>query len=270
MRNLIIESALMALVVLAISCETSKKEGLSDKDSPQEKIGQLPITPFEKSLAFHGGLETWNSYGTLKFERISERGIATHIIDLKNRNEKISNENNTIAFASDGFWTDAKDEETRSGLSRSRFQRNLWFYFFGLSFVTADPGANQEQITDGILKGKKYDRVKITFGEGVGDAPDDQYILWLNKSTGQLKMINYSVTYGKGKSASENYNAIVFTEWQEANDLKVPKMFKGYAWQNDSLGELRYQFEFDNVSFDTQRPAISTFETPKNAAFLNY
>ena len=229
-----------------------------------------PASTFDKTLAFHGGLDNWNSFGTLKFDRISAGGVAAHILDLKNRNESIKSEKNTLTFGTDGYWNDGLKPEEIKELKGMRFYRNLWFYFFSLPFVTADPGANQEQLSDGILKGEKYDRVKITFGENVGDAPDDQYILWLDKDSGELKMINYSVTYNSGKADSENYNAIVFTEWQNANGFTVPRKFEGYQWNADTLGNLRYQFEFANVSFEKERPAEDIFAAPDNVAYTTY
>lgn len=255
----------VAVFAILISCEAPKKQ-----EETQKVEEKAPATPFEKTLAFHGGLDNWNSFGTLKFDRISAGGVAEHVLDLKNRSELIKTEKSTLAFGTDGYWTDALKPEEGEKLKGVRFQRNLWFYFFGLPFVTADPGANQELLSDGTLKGEQYNRVKITFGENVGDAPDDQYILWLNKTSGKLKMINYSVTYGRGKSASENYNAIVFTEWQEANGFTVPKKFEGYQWSADTLGDLRYQFEFANVSFEKQRPADDIFAAPENVAYTTY
>lgn len=254
-----------AVILILISCEPPKKQ---EEANPIEE--KAPLTPFEKSLDFHGGLDNWNSFGTLKFNRISQGGVAAHVIDLKNRNEIIKSEKSTLAFGSEGYWTDGLKSDEAEKLEGMRFQRNLWFYFFSLPFVTTDPGANQEQLTDGVLSGKEYNRVKITFGENVGDAPDDQYILWLNKESRKLEMINYSVTYYSGKEASENYNAIVFTEWQEANGLTVPKKFDGYKWSADTLGELRYQFEFGNVSFEKDRPADDLFTAPENVAYLTY
>ncbi len=270
MKNSILIFVQIALAAFVFSCDTPKKEGTSDETKVEQKESKTPTTPFEKSLSHHGGLDTWNSYGTLTFERISESGNSTHIIDLKNRNEKIINPTSTLTFASEGFWTDATDEKTRANLKGTRFYKNLWFYFFGLPFVTADPGANQQDLPEATLDGKTYNRVKITFGENIGDAPDDQYILWLDQQTGQLELINYSVTYGRGASASEKYNAIVFNEWQEVNGLKVPKKFKGHVWEDNKLGDVKYEFEFGNISFEKARPSVNTFDTPEGAAFLAY
>ena len=225
---------------------------------------------FQKSLAAHGGLDKWNSYGTLVFDRMVNGGVATHTIDLKSRYEKIVTDASTICYGAEGFWIDTEDEKARAQLGGQRFYRNLWFYFFGLPFVTADPGANQEILEDATLDGKTYNRIKITFGENVGDAPDDQYILWTDPSSGQLAMINYSVTFGKGKSESEKYNAIVFNEWQEANGLIVPKKFTGHVWEDGKLGKKRYGFEFGNVSFKAEQPDVYFFATPEGAAFQAY
>ena len=241
--------------------------GLAFKSTNEKSLVQ---DPFQKSLAAHGGLDKWNSYGTLKFDRGTGENAATHIIDLKNRCEKIISKSNTVGFGPEGFWIQTDDAKQRESLQRQRFYRNLWFYFFGLPFVTADPGVNQEVIADGTLDGKTYNRVKITFGDNVGDAPDDQYILWLEPNTGQLAIINYSVTYGKGAASSEDYNAIVFNEWQEVDGLIVPKKFTGHIWEDGKLGKERYGFEFSNVSFTTEQPDPSEFATPEGAAYLAY
>ncbi len=276
MKYLTSKLLLIAFTLFVFACEAPKKaekEAKAEMEAKKEAIKKevkVPTTLFEKSVAFHGGLETWNSFGTLKFDRVSAQGTSTHTLDLKNRNELIKNPESTLTFTETGYWNNPDQVNEKGERQNPRFFRNLWFYFFGLPFVTADPGANQETMEDATLDGKTYNRVKITFGENVGDAPDDQYILWLDPTTKQLELINYSVTYGKGKEASEKYNVIVFNEWQTVNGLKVPKAFKGHAWEDNKIGDVRYEFEFSNVSFSTERPDPSFFSTPEGAYYEDY
>lgn len=255
----------LTVVMLMASCQSTVESGEKEK----EQVAEIK-TPFERSLAYHGGLDQWNKMGQLSFVRINNNDSTLHIIDLKNRNERIQTGNGYLGFNNNGIWTNSQDEKVRGNVARFRFQKNLWFYFFSLPFVTADPGANQETIADGVSNGKNYDRIKITFGEGVGDAPDDQYILWLDKETGRLEMINYSVTFGRGKEASEKYNAIVYSEWQTVNGLQVPKKVTPHVWAGDSLGAPRADYYFANVNFKEQRPDESVFATPEGAAFTAY
>ncbi len=62
----------------------------------------------------------------------------------------------------------------------------MWtpFYFFGMPFVFADPGAVHESLGRKSFQGQEYDAVRVTFQKGTGDTPDDFYLLYLDPGSG--------------------------------------------------------------------------------------
>ncbi len=70
----------------------------------------------------------------------------------------------------------------------------MWtpFYFFGMPFVFADPGAVHEFLGRKSFQGQEYDAVRVTFQKGTGDTPDDFYLLYLDPGSGRLKLASYN------------------------------------------------------------------------------
>jgi len=64
----------------------------------------------------------------------------------------------------------------------------MWtpFYFFGMPFVFADPGAIQESLGKKMFQGQEFDAVKITFKKGTGDSSEDFYTAYVDPKSGQL------------------------------------------------------------------------------------
>ncbi|MEQ6118477.1 DUF6503 family protein [Reichenbachiella sp. MALMAid0571] len=248
MKSIII--ILLVLGALA-ACQSPVKQHI-----PEKETKHFPET-FEKGLAAHGGLDKWNTYGTLRFNEISGEDTVLHIIDLKNRNERMEkNGEYKIGFTADSI--SIYPDENSFPNKNPRFFHNLRFYFFSLPFVTADDGALQEELEPREMDGTTYNRVKITFRDGVGTASKDQYILWFDSESNILKMINFSVTYFNEANA-EKYNAIVISKWGNTGGLKVPTEMIGYKWVNDTLGDIRYNKSFDGIAFSTDRPEPDIF-----------
>lgn len=239
------------LALMVLGCERKKND-----DSVERNANEFPEA-FQNGLDAHGGLSLWNGFGTLTFNEISGEDTISHLLDLKNRNERMEKKGEyKIGFTQDtvNIYPSVNSFPNKN----PRFFHNLRFYFFAIPFVTADDGANQEEMPAGELNGVGYNRVKITFGDDVGIAPKDQYVLWYDQKTHLLKMINYSVTYFD-ESKSEQYNAIVFDQWKDFEGLKMPTEMIGYKWENDELGEERYRKYFDAIGFSRERPDPSVF-----------
>lgn len=242
-------NAVIILFVLFISCAPEKQTS----DTPKRIFPDI----FKNGLEAHGGLETWDSYGTLTFSEVNETDTTQYTIDLKTRDEliekfgayKISYFQDSIIIFPNKDSFPGKDP---------KFFHNLRFYFFSIPFVTADNGAFQEELPPQELNGITYNRVKVTFGEGVGDAPKDQYILWFNQTDNMLALINYSVTY-YDENKAENYNAIVYQNWKEVGGLKLPQEMIGYKWENNTLGEERYRKKFADITLTKDQPEKSFF-----------
>ena len=153
-----------------------------------------------------------------------------------------------------------------------RFWALSGFYFQQIPFVLADPGTNYEALPDDSIDGTPHDMVEITFGEDVGDSPDDRYTLYLDKETGQVDAIRYTVSYGRDVGPDEELSETFFDyeDYVTVDGLTVPTRFEGYTYSeaNGPGDTLRNEAVADSISY--RRPFdASKLEPPSNARFVS-
>ncbi|MFY0650716.1 MAG: hypothetical protein JXQ96_01720 [Cyclobacteriaceae bacterium] len=230
--------------------------GCNTQSEKAQQVSNFP-GPFEKGLDAHGGLDLWDTMGTLSFTELNGSDTIIYTVDLKSRDELIEKkEQYKVGFTADSI-SFHPNRDSFPG-KNPRFTHNLRFYFFALHFVTADPGAFQEVLQPAELEGKMYNRVKITFGDGVGVAPKDQYILWYDQVDNLLAYCNYSVTYFNERNA-EKYSALKYDNWVEVEGLKFPTEVISYHWKKDSLGDKKYGKKFTDIAISKARPDTKLF-----------
>ena len=238
----------------------------SDTSTPKEStaptIDKSVPDFFKPVLDAHGGLDQWNKMNTLKFTASQREPATDFIVDLKTRMETVEIKGKyKIGNDGDKVWvTPARD--SFPGKS-PRFMKNLLFYFVAIPFVFADDGVILEELENRTVNTKEYQVIKATFGDGVGDAPEDQYVMYVNPNTHIVDFITYSVTYFD-KSKATKYNAIKYN-WKNVNGLLFPEKNIGYKWENDELGDVRYESPFTNISFSEEKMDASIFAIPEGA-----
>lgn len=214
----------------------------------------------KKGLEAHGGLDAWSKMKTMEFSFPKGEAKELHQVDLPTRKVRISHPDYTIGFDGSEAWVTPSKEAF--GTMSPRFYHNLIFYFYAIPHVLSDPGINYEVLPDRVVNGKTLDAIKISFNDGVGDAPDDYYIAHFDKETHEFYFLLYTVTYFSGE-ANENFGAIVYDNWKEVNGLKVPQSMKGYKFAADTLGEQRYERVFDDIKLSADALDPSLFEIPE-------
>ena len=226
----------------------------------------------DRCLEAHGGLTKWRSYAGVEYDLTwkSAKGEKKdhQLFDLHNRTGLITSEKYTLG--SDGHEVWIKPGLDALGGTPPRFYFGTPFYFFGLPFVLADPGAKQESLGKKMFQDQEYDAVKVTFGKGAGDTPDDYYVLYLNPKTAQLKLAYYIVTFPmmrKGRPVEQlEPHAIVFQDWQKVDGLLVPQEAPFYKWTGDNIeGEPLGQLTFSQVRFLKEAPDAAKFQKPADA-----
>lgn len=246
-----------AILVLAMSACSTPKEPVNETAVP-------PVSPWptilDQAFEAHGGLEKWQSFETMEYDVPKEKGPEHHTIDLKNRKVLISTDEFKIGFDGNEVWV-TPDSAAFGG--NARFYHNLYFYFFSLPYLAADPGINYEDQGAATVNGQSYNKVLMTFNDNVGDAPEDKYVLYFNEDN-MLELINYSVTYYDASRANK-FNAIKYEDWKPVNGLMLPGKLVGYVWQGDSLAEKRYERQFQNPKLSTEKQPDALFEIPDNA-----
>lgn len=235
-------------------------------------FGAAALAQLEPTYEAHGGLAKWKSQGSVEFDLSWAGAKGTkkdhQLFDLRSREGLITGERYSLGARQGEVWI--RPNPAALGGTPPRFYMWTPFYFFGMPFVFADPGALQEPLGKKSFQGQEYEVVKVTFKKGTGDSPDDFYVAYVDPATGQLKLVAYIVTYPslrKSKPIDElEQHAIVFQEWQEANGLRVPKVAPFYLWQNENIeGAPLATLEFSNVRFSEKTPDPAKFTKPADA-----
>lgn len=174
---------------------------------------------FLEVMDAHGGLDQWNKFGSMQFQLTSNGNIETHIIDLKNRKNLING--NTFSIGYDGKQVWVSPEKAAYPGKSARFYHNLYFYFYTIPFVLSDPGVKYEQLGNMELQEKKYNVIGVTFEDGVGKTPEDEYRLLIDPETNLMEWLLYTVTFFDGQE-SDNFNALNYKKLSGAPEPAVP------------------------------------------------
>ncbi len=204
----------------------------------------------------HGGYENWNKLRSLSYKKGNELTIT----NLKNRKILVASPDRTIGFDGKNVWI-APDTLDASG---ARFYHNLYFYFYAMPFVVGDPGAYYEALEPRTIQGKTYGGIKVSYNEGVGDAPDDNYIIWYDPKTFQMEWLMYTVTYRSGQP-NDRYSLIKYEEWKTFEKVLLPQKLTWYHYQNDLVGDIRSEVFFKDINLSEEAPESALFEMPDDA-----
>ncbi|MFQ5777539.1 MAG: hypothetical protein ACE5IP_05985 [Terriglobia bacterium] len=262
----------MALLIM-FGCSTPSPE-VGPPKAGKEAVARMIET--------HGGLEKWRLAPTVSFEdalqpadapspmvsRVTvEQGARRAYLDFHEMGARIS-------WDGEKAWG-----ENWQGPYPPRFLALLSFYFANLPWLAADPGVNLSEPGTGRLwdDPTEYITVKMSFEAGVGDTPDDYYILYIDPNSYRLRAADLAVTYAgilppDVKAITE---IIVYDEFATVDGLTVPVRASVYghdhsprasfAWRDWSF---RKPFDESrmvmpsNAVLDTSSPARAA-DTPK-------
>ncbi|WP_232797927.1 hypothetical protein [Salinibacter altiplanensis] len=238
-----------------------------------------------RAIEAHGGLEAWyraptSSYTWTYANKDADLRFTSFLL-VDNRTRRAYHDLLTTGSYDNARPVDARFawDGDRAWIAPDSIQQpnpRFWalsgFYFQQIPFVLADPGTNHEALPDDTLDGTPHDMVEITFGDDVGDSPDDRYTLYLDKDTGQVDAIRYAVTYGRdvGPDADLSETFFDYEDYVTVDGLTVPTRFEGYAYsEDDGPGDtLRNEAAADSLSY--RRPFdASKLAPPENARFVS-
>lgn len=260
MKNLLYFS----LALLLAACSSNTEQAQTTPAATTAVQRELPEL-LQQALTAHGGLATWQQFGTMEYQLKTTLGAPRdekQLIDLRTRQVRIEAANYQIGMDGQQVWV--TPSKAAFGEMPARFYHNLFFYFFAIPFVLADEGTVYEDLGTRTVAGKAYRALKVSYETGRGDSSGDEYIAHFNPETHRLELLLYTVTYFEpGKAAS--YNALLYSDWQEVDGLLLPQKMEGHKFANDEIGDLRYQAEFSNVRLGRAQPAASQFAMPTGA-----
>lgn len=221
-----------------------------------------------RSIEAHGGLARWYSNGPIEF-RFTYAPVAgrppidtLQVVDTwSSRAVHWSPSDPGAGFGWDGAraWTVGGDLGVNA-----RFWALTPYYFVGVPFVLADPGVVLTLDGEETFEGTTYVRVRAIFEAGIGDAPDDYYILLIDPATGRTGGVRYIVSYPgffpDGGHTPEKL--MVYDGEQTIDGVMLPMSFRTF----DAEGTLVTNTTLSLVSF---RPEATQprFDAPEGATF---
>ena len=252
MKNLLV----LFVLALMVGCQSNQSAEANQEEPQQVVKTDHHSENVAKLFEAHGGFEKWASMKQLSYVK---RGEST-ITNLVNRKIRLESEKQTIGFDGEKVWIAPDTVDA----SRARFYHNLYFYFYAMPFVVGDPGAFYEDVEPKEIKGITYSGIKITYGEGVGDSPDDFYIIWYDPETYKMEWLMYTVTYRSGE-ANENYRLIKYDQWAEVEGLMLPTAIQWHEYKDEVAGDMSNEVIFENIKLSQEAPSEDIFEMPENA-----
>ncbi len=212
--------AVWIALLTAFGCSTPTPE-VKQPETGREVVARM--------IEAHGGLEKWRSAATVSFEacllpvgaasplvhRVAvEQGSRRAYLDFPEMGARIS-------WDGEKAWS-----ENWQGPFPPRFFALLSYYFMNLPWLAADPGVNLSEPGTGTLwdDPTEYITVKMTFGPGVGDTPEDYYILHIDPDSYRLRAAELTVSYAAVLPPDIDVmtEVIVYEESATVDGLAVP------------------------------------------------
>jgi hypothetical protein len=188
-----------------------------------------------RTLQAMGGEQAFAKLRTLKFDFVVERDgkeVARihHVWDRwdgRYRVERLNREGQHVLtlfnVQKPGFgrsWLDGK-ELTGDALKKAletaygRFINDT--YWLLMPAKMQDPGVNLASEGEAEKDGKRYDVVRVTFGEGVGLTPKDTYWAYVSKESGLMERWEFVLT---GQEAKDR-EAYAWNDWQTVGGVRL-------------------------------------------------
>lgn len=151
------------------------------------------------------------------------------------------------------IWTgeEALVSSEEMSLQRARFDVLTWPYFLAAPFKLQDPGT---KFTDTLslppLARGSHPIGKLSFEAGVGDAPDDWYILYRDSQSGLLDAMAYIVTFRQAQAEAEtDPHAIVYESYTQVDGVSIADEWTFWGWKDGKLTEKLGEAQLTDLTF---------------------
>lgn len=211
----------------------------------------------------HGELQQWKRKKTLVFEIPKPDAREVHTIDLHSRKDKIILPDAVMGYDGQNSWlSDNGDYKGNAAM-----YHNLMFYFYAMPFVLADDNINYGTAKALEFEGKNYPGIHMSFGDGVGASPKDEYYLHYDPDTFQMAWLGYTATFGADER-SDKVSWIRYNDWMIADDIVLPKSISWYTFEDGELTKPRNMVSFENISVSETAKPNDFYDRPENAQIV--
>ena len=254
----------LILTVSLFSCKNKTTETINYSEENLNVITSVYPENVSKIFKAHGRIEKWNTMKNLVFEIQHPEGNEKTTTDSKTRKSLIETEKFKIGFDGEKVWL-KQDSLVYKG--NAKFYYNLMSYFYAMPFILGDDGIKYEDVEPLIFEEKEYSGIKISYESGVGESPDDEYVLYYNPETYKMEWLGYTVTYFS-KEKSKEFHFIKYSNWQTVNGLLLPETLTWYNYENNKPTTKRNDLKFVNVELSEIKPEATIFEMPVGAEII--
>lgn len=259
-----------AAVVFLACKDTAKEETSKTSDAGMTEMAEEKMTvktyPDHMAAIFkaHGGIDNWNKMNSLQFKFEGRGGTEMNTVSLKDRRSLIETEGWAIGNDGTNVWLQNKEGEYGGN---ARFYHNLYFYFYAMPFIVGDDGITYTEVEATELPNGTFPGVKISYDSGIGDSPDDEYVIYYNPDTHTMEWLAYTVTFGKNEK-NQNFNFIKYDEWNEVSGLTLPRKLVWYAVEDGKPTLERSPMEIETLSITENVMADATYTMPEGAEVI--
>ncbi|WGK65106.1 hypothetical protein [Croceiramulus getboli] len=258
--------SLLAIVALFLTaCNTTPNQSTTNEPPlPVEADGGIGDGAPSLPTAFAMGIEKAHEKDTFsKHQAVSfhidlnfggqDRMDGTVTMTTDSKHIRVDREDGISVVFNDGEMSLSPEGANYPG---ARFDVLTWPYFFALPFKLTDPGTHWQQLEEATTPDAMM-RAKLTFGENVGDAPDDWYWVYADQETQLLHMAGYIVTVNKSvEKAEENPHAIVYSNYQVIDGVPFAAQWEFFNWSVDQglNGDPIGSATLSNIQFTSPDP----------------
>ena len=148
----------------------------------------------------------------------------------------------------------------------ARFHLLTWPYFLAAPYKLRDPGSLLTPHGRHPIDGIDHVTARLTFDSGIGDTPDDWYVIYEDPETSRLAAMSYIVTYGTTvQEAGQEPHAIVYEDFEEVDGAAISTRWTFHHWtlEKGPGSPLMAGAQLANLRFEDLDE--SAFERPPDA-----
>ncbi|MDX1542683.1 MAG: DUF6503 family protein [Christiangramia sp.] len=257
-------------ILMLFSCKennTEERIPVEPHNGIGDGAGPPPVLSFSENIEEAHNKPSFMNHDAVSFDIALKFGGAERLnakISMTTNSTRVRvDKTNGTSLIFDGEKTVITPDTVKT--DGARFDIFTWQYFFALPFKLTDPGTVWEREEKRKLGSEQYNTAQLSFESGVGDSPDDWYIIYQDPETKRLKAAAYIVTFSKDRAeAEENPHAIVYSNYRTVEDVAFATKWSFHNWDdNDALGEKLGEAQISNIRFF--EPQEDYFGVPENS-----
>ena len=253
--------AILLVLILTLSCKNHK----NNSNSKENEVALTYPENISKVFKAHGGMKIWMDFESLYYEIEKPEVNDIYNVSLKDRKSLISMKHHQLGYDGKNIWL--KNLDTTKYKGNAKFYYNLMFYFYAMPFVLGDDGINYQDVAPMQYEGISYPGVLISYDSGVGESPEDEYILYYHPETNQMSWLAYTVTFFS-KEKSKKFNLIRYTDWEEVEGVKLPSTIQWYHYSKGEIGNVRNVVNFVGSKLSKEKIGVDMFKAPDTSMIV--